>query len=333
MEKLDYKIKEILSQNLEHSNEYDNAIKNTIEIISKESNFPKNNNVLYKISKLVATIVICLGVTSFATYTAINVYNQNIKKGHVETLVDNMITLEHNIHYKKVYTYEEYLTYLKLEDNLIMMTEEDFKENFFIIVALDSGRYDKLHIENISVEEETLNIDLRKPNINDSEYIMGDYVLSAKIPNKFDKESININILPSTNDMPSNYTFLENLTEDYIKKQAYLEGCIVIENNRLLSNNKDILDSFIENTQKNIDSTLRIVSYGNYVDVNVVIKDIIYRNGKYYINTCNILNDGSKKMEFSIGDKIEKMFLENTYIEYIIQCDYGIHHVIALLYK
>lgn len=162
---------------------------------------------------------------------------------------------------------------------------------------------------------------------------MCDYVLSAKIPKEFDKENISINILPGTEDMPSSYTFLENLTEDYIKEQAYLEGCIVIENNTLLSNNKEVLDSFVSDTKKDINSTLRIVSYGNYIDVNIVIKDVIYKNGKYYISTCNILNDGSKKITFSIGNDIDTMFLEDTYIEYIIKSDYGMHHVLALFYK
>lgn len=331
MEELDFKLKKILSQRLETTKEFDNTIENTIKIISKEN--IKNDNMLYKISKLVATIILCLGVTSFATYTCFNLYTQNIKEGHSQSLTNNMITFEHNIYYKKIYTYEEYLTYLNLEDNLTEMSEDEFNDNFLIIIVLDSGRYDKLYIENISIDKDLLNIDLRKPNVNNSEYIMGDYVLSAKIPKEFDKENISINILPGTEDMPSNYTFLENLTEDYIKEQAYLEGCIVIENNTLLSNNKEVLDSFVSDTKKNINSTLRIVSYGNYIDVNIVIKDVIYKNGKYYISTCNILNDGSKKITFSIGNDIDTMFLEDTYIEYIIKSDYGMHHVLALFYK
>lgn len=333
MEKLDYKIKEIISQKIAQSYEYDNAIKNTIEIISNENYSQNNNTIFYKISKIVATIITCLSVTSLAAYTAVTVYNQNITKGYVQSLIDNMITIEHNIYYKKIYSYNEYLDYLKLEKDLIMMSADDFKENFLIIVVLDSGGYDKLYIENILVENNNLNINLRKPNINNSEYVIGNYVLSSKIAKSFDKENIKINIWPNTDDMPSNYTFLENLTEEYVKEQAFIEDCIVIKNNTLLSDNKKLLETFLDNTQNNIDSAIRIVSYGNYINANIVVKDIIYKNGRYYINICNILNDGSKKMEFLSGNEIDMIILENNYIQYIIKSDYGMHHVIALFYK
>ncbi len=261
------------------------------EIIKDEKMYQKS------IFKMVAAIIITfIGMTSIVV-AGVNVYDEYIKKkGETDTEEffitetgrfstdfsnDMIFVKETGLYYKIITNMMDYSSYkIKLQE-LPEMTEEDFKENFLIILANWGTRQpdeSDLTISEIKADERTTYVTLRqkeKPN-----YDKTSMIIYAECHKSLLREKIEISIEKSNLQNP-NFVNLESLPNDYSIEEALKDGCFVEENNRVLSKDKYAIDELIENSKKGVESCVRIYSkFNNYVR----IIDLEFKNGIFIAN-------------------------------------------------
>lgn len=290
----------------EKYNDYISFDNNDNFFITKK--YKKNRKAL----SLVAGFVIAMIATVSVAYTGVVVYNNYIQKNTNTNFVENsgysylddMILVDKDIdlYYKKVTDYDEYLQDCNKWNNLVEMSEEDFKSSFLIVIA--GGNYDtiSLSVTEIYVQDETLYINLKQTeNIN-----LENTVLSLKLDNNYNKDEIIINIENIEVSLGNEFVELEKLPEDYTVEQALNDGCFVIENNIML-NYENMLDEFINDTYAGKESSIRVA---DFADNSTIINDIVYKDGFYYIKKY-ILKGGNKEQYYKKSEKIVK--LETAY--------------------
>lgn len=245
----------------------------------------QKNEFYYKIRKLVTTtitIVLVLLGTSGLVYGLTTAYEYFTQKtavsGHSYNDEEDMEYMN-EFYYKKITNFNDYLKYKEKMNNLIEMTEEDFKDNFLLIITSESSYMPGIYVYDMNADDNTLYIEIDRSN-NDEEKRE---VLSVKISNKLDREHINIDrmrIIPKSDD----YVPLEELPKDYSKEQAILDNCVVVHNSEVISNNKSRIEEFVENTRNNKEDFIRIVrtqEYPGFSNYNMCIFDIQYKNNEY----------------------------------------------------
>lgn len=116
--------------------------------------------------------------------------------------------------------------------------------------------------------------------------------------------------------MSSKYNSKEDLPEDYTKEQAKKDGCIVIENGEIVSEDKNALQNFIDSKSND---AIRICRFSIYGMVSIV--DLEYENGKYYLNSYFLNRQNSETSDRNfVGDRIVKDKKEDRY-EYNLESD------------
>lgn len=138
-------------------------------------------------------------------------------------------------------------------------------------------------------------------------------------------------------DMTSKYVDKEKLTAEYTPEQAIEDGCLVIKNKEIISNNKNQLEDFINDCNNSIDGVIRIYRCNN-MNFNENIKrmeitDIQFEKGKFYWESYQKIkreNEEEKVIDdlhgIFVGDRITKDRLEDDY-NYLLESETGVRPV------
>jgi len=200
------------------------------------------------------------------TYAAIKTITENNKKieqqaakaeegsyeyyqeNHNRNDYEENIQYLHNIGYEyhKINTYKEYLEAKEVISGLIEMTEEDFENNFAIVIGTFQAKsftYQGLYIKDIFADDEKLTIIL---DINDNNDNLD---VSAKLPVDIDREKINILFDIPKPEMTEYKPVAEIMADykNYTKEQAEADKCIVIDSHY---GDSEGFDKFLEETKQ-----------------------------------------------------------------------------------
>ena len=276
-------------------------------------------------STFLVVILLTVGMVyaGIATYNFIQTTTNTDFKKNSDYDYNQDMTCQNGIYYKKITNYDDYIICKNRWDDIVDMSQEDFNENFIIIIAGENYSTINLNIYEITADDNTTYIKLKKV---ESDTI--NTVVSAKISNDLYRENISIENTPEIPNV-SEHQNIEDLPQDYSKEQAIKDGCFVIENNKLISNNQELMDKFVEDSQNGIDTSIRLVIYFDLnVGLNLTITDLEYKDGKYIVCEDNTRGDTGKTYYFT-GSSIKKS--KNTKpISYLIENDIGNRHPICI---
>lgn len=215
---------------------------------------------------------------------------------------EDMICADIDIYYKTIYNYQEYNKYQKIWNTLDNIDEQEFNNNFMIIILLEGLEMRGMHISNISTTEDTLYIELDKYSDNEV-YNNENMLICSLIPLSDMRNNIIIS-KKSTIPYSSKYKILEDIPMDYAINDAINDGCFVLKGNKVISNDENQIYNFFDKTQNGEEDFLRVVKYYNE---GIVIQDIQYKNGKYITCTdCTRHINGKKFYDISTIVKIKK---------------------------
>lgn len=301
---------------------YDNYRNSKVKEQFFEKHQYKNSEVKRYLSTA-ASFILGFIVTTGVVYASVVMYDfiqkdtktDFTKDGAQEYYYENMLYSD-GIYYKRIYNYNEYLDAKNIWDNLVEMNESDFQESFTLIIAGHNYETTSLYISDIYVKNNTTHVELKRKD----KWSPNTTVISAKVSRKLDCENIQINNLPNVVSTNGKYKDLSEITPEYSIEQALKDGCFVIENNEIKSENKKQLDEFVEKEENGV---LRIYNCGKGY---FKISDIQYNNGVININACTFKTENNEieKIIYNTGAKIiKKGFFKNQYIDYILSDEIG----------
>lgn len=271
-------------------------------------------------------IILCVSVLlTGITYAGMIIYNEFIKKQDevnsrgLFDLGDGITTYETDLmandmtwnaksrlYHKIINTSEDYYKYKSRISELPNLEDINFDENFIVIIANENTRqmHEKdLTISNITADETTIHIEMKQKENPD--YSNDNNIWYAIVDKSLLRENADVSI-KNRKIHVEGFTDVDELSKDYSVEDAINDGCIVLENNKVKSNNIEILDKFIEKTEKGEQATIRV--YSKYTDSNatetIYIKDVEYLNGIYYLNDYNLKD--SEKSYFNSYTKLQK---------------------------
>ncbi len=275
------------------------------------------------INKLFILIICLFVLLTGISYAGIKIYNEFIKKqdevlsrklfdlgdGHTDYAINLMANdmiwnpkpkLYHRIIDNSI-DYEKYKSRL---DEFPNVDEINFDENFVVIIANENIRqpHEKdLTIFDIKADENTTYIIMKqKDNPN---YEANSNIWYAIVDRTLLRE--NANVLIKQRDFNTrNFKDIKELPQDYSIENAIQDGCIVINNNRIISNNGEEIDKFVEDTDNNINSFIRI--FQCYRD-EFRIRDLEYYDGIYYLRDINLV-DREKEFYNSYTNRLKKSY-------------------------
>lgn len=296
-------------------NKYDAYSKNEIKDRFFKKHLYKHTEYYKSIGTLLSLILIILGSIGI-TYSRNSLYKEipqsNSQANTAREINYNDfygdLKVEDGKLYKKIFTYQDYLSSKEKFGNIVEMSEDEFENNFVLLIVLESYEYSKTYISNVGSDKDTIHVELKKYNENE-EFDINNNVLSTKIAKTLDRENVKIELIYTDEPYSDKYGDLKKITRDYTKEQAILDNCFVVENYKIISNDVKQLENFVEKTQKNENSFIRVVEFVNInnSDVQTIIaKDIEYRNGKYLIESIYIGEDTDEiKVYHYTGTKLE----------------------------
>lgn len=266
-----------------------------------EKHLYKNNDFLLKLKMIIMSIVFL--VTSagivyagaiFYNYTQTST-NTNFQENVDYDNYNQDMTYQNGLYYKKITNYNDYLKAKQRWNNLVELSEEDFNNNFMVIVAGENYSTIGLNIYDISADGNTTYIKLKKidDNVNNT-------VVSSKIARELYRDNISIEV---TQEEPKvvKYKNLKEISQNYSKEEAIKDNCFVIDNNAVISNDRDMLGTFVKNSEDNINSMIRVAIYFNS---NLKIIDLEYKDGEYITHEDNTRGDTGKTYTH-VGNKIK----------------------------
>lgn len=211
---------------------------------------------------------------------------------------------EHGIYYKKIDSFKEYLKYKNMWSDLLDMSEEEFENNFMIITAAENSDTINLEISEIYNDDKNIYIEFYETNNNYNSSI----IIGTKLSRECERENIKIRYKKDIAITDDKYIKITNIPNNYSVEEAIKDGCFVVDNNKIISNNKEVMSEFLEKCNNGIECNIRI--YG-VLPQGKMIKDIQFINNKYKVNILN-LNDITdlyskeyiylKNYSFSIGE-------------------------------
>ena len=280
-----------------------------------------------KVAK-VFIIIMCVSVLlTGITYAGIVIYNEFIKKqdevksrglfdlgdGHTEykiNLMANDMTWnsDNSLYHRIIDNRADYEVYKSRINEFPEAEEINFEENFVVIIANENIRqpHEKdLTIHNVYADDNTIhNVMKQKETPN---YDVESNIWYAIVDKSLLRNSADVTIEQRTFNT-GEFKDVKDLPQDYSVENAITDGCIVLQNNKIISNNIEQLDNFVQNTQNNINSFIRVYSCykGKSTDkAKVEIKDLEYYNGIYYLRGI-YLNDEDKDYYNSYVPKLKK---------------------------
>lgn len=322
IEGLSYKeTSKILGQTLQNTKTLIHRGKKQLRKILLKKGFDEMN----KISKIFIIIITTTILLSGIVYASVTIYNEYIKKQEeiksrgLFDLGDGITTYETDLmandmtwneksrlYHKIISTSEDYDKYKSRISELPNLEDINFDENFIVIIANENTRqmHEKdLTISNITADETTIHIEMKQKENPD--YNNDNNIWYAVVDNSLLRENADVSITNRKIEVEG-LTDVNELPKDYSIENAINDGCIVLENNKVKSNNIETLDEFIEKTEKGEQSSIRV--YSKYTDSNggetIYIKDVEYSNGIYYLNDYNLKNN--EKSYFNSYTKLKK---------------------------
>ena len=311
----------ILGQTLQNTKTLIHRGKKQLRRILLKKGFDEMN----KISKIFIIIITTTILLSGIVYASITIYNEYIKKQEeiksrgLFDLGDGITTYETDLmandmtwneksrlYHKLINTIEDYNKYKSRISELPNLEDINFNENFIVIIANENIRqmHEKdLTIANITADETTTHIEMKQKENPD--YNNDNNIWYAIVDNSLLRENADVMITNKKIEVEG-LANVDELPKDYSVENAINDGCIVLENNKVKSNNIEALDEFIEKTEKGEQSSIRV--YSKYTDSNgsetIYIKDVEYLNGIYYLNDYNLKDN--EKSYFNSYTKLKK---------------------------
>lgn len=249
------------------------------------------NRFLKAVAMFIITVLTTIGVVyagiviynNFKNKTAyINFNNSLISQEWVDENMKNSAEEQH-IYYASIKTYEEYLRYKEKIGNLEEFIEEDFNDNFVVLIC---GA--EINVQSLETDNDTLYINFTssftkgEQNVNELLVPNEQYRENIKLVRKYDKsEFVNIAI--------------EDIPSDYTKEQAIADGFVVTENNKIISNNENDIYDFIEKSKNGENCFIRFVLYN---EMGIDIKDIEYKGQKYRLNERILYKNGKEEFKY-----------------------------------
>ena len=132
-----------------------------------------------------------------------------------------------------------------------------------------------MEISNIYVQNDTTNIVMNQkenPDMNDTTNVWYAIVDNSQL-----KDNIKITI-EHKNFNNENVVEISKIPLDYSIDKAKEDGCLVLQNNKVVSSNENQLDEFIEKTKQGKYSFIRI--YSKYDD-EITITGVNFKNDIY----------------------------------------------------
>lgn len=254
-----------------------------------------NKNKIYKMAAMF--LIVIIGTVNLVygasiLYKYIIQETSNIKADFVdvdsnsegyERLGFKLITDLHDFYYKKITDYEDYKNCKENIESLIDMRQEDFEDNFLFVVISCNSNTGGLHITNINADETSLYVEIDK-SIKENQ---GKGMVSAKVDRTLDRDNVVLKEKKQETYSP-NYTQIKELPKNYTLEEAVNDNCFVInEEGEVISNNRDRISEFINNTKNGQDDFLRIVSKNGVSkeskENEIIITDIQYVDGEYRV--------------------------------------------------
>lgn len=303
-----------------------NNYKLILSKIKKEENINSN-----KLLKTVATIIITLLGTTSIVFASATLANKYIKKQaeinslklstdeegviyyEVDLTQNDMIWNEENsLNYKIITNNDDYIKYKTRLEELPEMSDQDFKENFLVII--ENGGYRQPHetdLEIFNVEADEKNTYIIMKQKDNPNYENNGKVWYAVVSNEILRENIELKILHK-DIKDSKFISLDKLPSEYSIDDALADGCIVEENYRIISEDPLAIDKFIERSKNGEESSIRIYS----LDYDtVIIMDLAFDGKNYLLSTLSSTNKSMKLYSFKCLEKTNS----NDHIMYVFK--------------
>ena len=239
----------------------------------------RNTDFLLRI-RTILNFLIAMLATAGVVYAGLVTYKMFIQKNTTTDFSKNQgyhysqdMTYSNEIYYKNILSFDEYKELRKRWSNLVDMTEEDFNSYFVLVIASEMYDNANLFVTDINADDNTLYVELNRKDLFNEE----DSVISTKVSKELYRENIVIRNNSTKPDI-DNFVSIEDLPKVYTKEQAIADGCFVIEDNEIISNNPTAFKEFVERTQNGNASMIRVVVF---IENYVRITDVEYKNGVY----------------------------------------------------
>lgn len=303
MENFDEILKNIGKKKMRVPRNIENLVDETLENVDickdKRKTFCFSYDKKTKILKpCIAMFVVGL-MLSTGVYASVEIYKNKIKQKNISRNQDNSdnyydwindMTFDDDMYYKKISNYADYKNLKSHWNNIYDATEEEFKNEFLLIIMARTNTY----ISNVSCDDTKTFVELSTCEGNSDQ---NENLISTMISKEYEREKIDLIINPNIS-ADNKYKNLEQITDSYSKEEAIADGCFVLENYKIVSNN--LFEDFINKTKRNEEDSIRIVIY--YDSKYIFIRDIIYKDGEYKM--C-YYNPKTKETYFVVGDGIE----------------------------
>lgn len=247
-------------------------------VYNKENNM---NKLLKTVAMFISAIILTVGVV----YAGIAIYNNYIKhsiyseysmNASKSWVKENMKIVEGDkySYYTIITNYEDYLKYKEKFNDMNNLKEVDFEENFIILISTRITNISKISIVNISEDENTLYIDLNRDNSNNKAKTLHTLIFSKE------QYKENIKVRRVYEKIKETNISLEDLPKDYSIEQAISDGCIVLNEGKLVSENEKKIYEFIEKSNKGEECFIRVVEYFDN-NIKFKVQDVHYKDGIY----------------------------------------------------
>lgn len=197
---------------------------------------------------------------------------------NVEFDYSQYMDYQDKIYYKFIKNYGDYEDSLKKWPDLLKINEEEFNEYFVLVIAVENTSLMGLSFSNLTCDDNTMYVELYQSadaSIEDGS------VISVKVPLQQLRENIKFNIT-GRQPQDSNYVSIRKISKDYSEEQAVEDGCFVIKNKDVISEDANELVDFINSKS---DGFIRIV---DFEDATKEVIDIEFEDGNYYINILDL---------------------------------------------
>lgn len=303
---------EILGESIQNIKSLIHRAKKQLRETLKGKGYTEKN-----LSKMILSIVLIIILATGTAFSAVKIYNYFEYKSLNFEEFEN----KNGFLYKKIYTYAEYEKYMTQVNNLLDVSEEEFKNNFVIIIVSERTKLNGLTYKKYTVENDVLNIELVENNEpNEKVKTSG---VAIVIPKDCDRSAINIEKISEKMSL-SRYTNIKELPSNYSKQQAINDKCLIIDQNEKKTYNKEILLTFLKEVEQKQDSEIRIyqieqekifiqdikyISNSKFVityDYTRYRKELSYETDEIYATIIN------KKMMNSFNEEIELYSIEDN---------------------
>lgn len=311
----------ILDRNLSNILEEDIFIPDEFINTILKTQYKKNKKIilLNRVAIFIFGIIIAAGITGVAAFqyfiqknNSIN-YHEKAQEDYFKSIYEQFEMTDEELFYKVILNYEEYTKYTSNFNGLIEMSEDDFKNNFLIVIA-SSWKYPNIAISNITSDSNTMYVEVDSKNENISKDNI--YIISSKVSNELYRDTISIYKRKEqiTN---KKYKKLEELPKVYTIDSAEEDNCVVITNSKILDHSKTILDNFVISTQRGINDMVRIAIFNNNQennDLDVVLYDIEFKNNEFVAYQDATRNSFDKSNDILYLGKFQYFYINDNKI-------------------